>query len=88
MKLSKNDISDPAGNCPGKTKSLALPDMPQSVSTPCIKVCAVSGQSGLCIGCGRTLAEIAAWGRLSEDERKVIMADLPARLAAMETPAP
>jgi predicted Fe-S protein YdhL (DUF1289 family) len=51
-------------------------------STPCIKVCAVSGQSGLCIGCGRTLQEIAQWGRLSEHERRAIMATLPGRLAA------
>ncbi len=55
-------------------------------STPCIKVCAVSGQLGLCIGCGRTLAEIAAWGRLSEAERLAIMAQLPARLEAIEAP--
>ncbi|MBC7768285.1 MAG: DUF1289 domain-containing protein [Phycisphaerales bacterium] len=50
------------------------------ISTPCIKVCAVNGDSGLCIGCGRTLAEIACWGRLSESERKAIMAVLPQRI--------
>jgi predicted Fe-S protein YdhL (DUF1289 family) len=55
------------------------------ISTPCIKVCAVSGQTGLCIGCGRTLAEIAGWGGLSEQERQRIMAELPARLAEAET---
>lgn len=53
----------------------------QTPSSPCTKVCAVSGQSGLCIGCGRTLAEIAAWGGMSEDERKAIMKELPGRLA-------
>jgi predicted Fe-S protein YdhL (DUF1289 family) len=52
-----------------------------SISTPCIKTCAISGQTGLCIGCGRTLAEIARWGALTEPERKAIMAELPARLA-------
>ena len=52
------------------------------ISTPCIKVCAVSGQTGLCIGCGRTLAEIAGWGGMSEEERLRIMAELPVRLAA------
>jgi predicted Fe-S protein YdhL (DUF1289 family) len=55
-------------------------------STPCIKVCAVSGQSGLCVGCGRSLPEIASWGRLSEAERLAIMAELPARLEAAEAP--
>lgn len=54
---------------------------PAPVSTPCIKVCIVDGKRGLCIGCGRTLAEIAAWGSLEEERRRAIMADLPARLA-------
>lgn len=49
------------------------------ISSPCIKVCMVSGQTGQCVGCGRTLKEIAAWGRLSEAERLAIMAALPAR---------
>jgi len=57
---------------------------PQPVSTPCIKVCAVSGETGLCIGCGRTLSEIASWGGLTEPERQTIMAALPARLARAE----
>jgi predicted Fe-S protein YdhL (DUF1289 family) len=56
---------------------------PAPVSTPCIKVCAVSGQTGLCIGCGRTLKEIAAWGEMDEAQRRAIMADLPARQAAL-----
>jgi uncharacterized protein len=56
----------------------------EAVSTPCIKVCAVSGATGVCIGCGRTLAEIAAWGGLTEDERKAIMTELPKRLAQTE----
>jgi predicted Fe-S protein YdhL (DUF1289 family) len=54
---------------------------PKPISTPCIKVCAVDGRSGHCIGCGRTLAEIAGWGAMSEAQRQDIMAALPARLA-------
>lgn len=54
------------------------------ISTPCIKTCAVSGQTGLCIGCGRTLPEIAAWGGMDESQRRAIMADLPARLAKVQ----
>lgn len=53
---------------------------PRPISTPCIKVCAVSGETGLCVGCGRTLAEIAGWGGMSEIERLRIIAELPARL--------
>lgn len=61
----------------------------EPVSTPCIKVCVVSGQTSQCIGCGRTLAEIAAWGGMTEDARRAIMAELPKRLATAEgVPAP
>ena len=51
-----------------------------TASTPCIKVCIIDPASKLCEGCGRTLAEIAQWGRLSEAERLKIMAELPERL--------
>ena len=53
--------------------------MASSIASPCIKVCCVDPESGLCLGCQRTLPEIAAWGRLSPDQRDAIMAELPAR---------
>lgn len=59
---------------------------PQPISTPCRQVCAVNGATGLCVGCGRTLAEIASWARLDEPARLAIMADLPARLRAAPSP--
>ena len=40
-------------------------------------------RTGLCIGCGRTLQEIARWGAMAETERKAIMGELPARRAAL-----
>ena len=60
------------------------PSTAQPVLTPCIKVCAVDGASGLCFGCGRSLQEIATWARLSEAERSVVMAELPERLKSLE----
>jgi predicted Fe-S protein YdhL (DUF1289 family) len=58
------------------------------ISTPCLKVCAVSGEAGLCVGCGRTLTEIAAWASYDEPRRQAIMAELPARLAAAKLEPP
>jgi predicted Fe-S protein YdhL (DUF1289 family) len=52
---------------------------PRPITTPCVKVCVVDGESGLCLGCFRTLGEIAQWGRLDEAERTAITAALPAR---------
>ena len=52
---------------------------PAPIATPCVKVCIVDGESGLCLGCYRTLAEVAGWGRMSDAERAAIMAQLPER---------
>ena len=49
------------------------------IATPCVKVCFVDGESGLCLGCFRTLAEIAGWSRLDEPVRRRLMEELPAR---------
>lgn len=55
--------------------------LPRSIATPCVQVCVVDGESGLCLGCYRSLAEIAAWSRLRDDERRSIIIELPARRA-------
>jgi hypothetical protein len=52
---------------------------PKAVATPCVKVCVVDGESGLCMGCYRLLSEVAQWSRFSDEERAAIMADLPTR---------
>ncbi|MBU6407112.1 MAG: DUF1289 domain-containing protein [Alphaproteobacteria bacterium] len=52
-----------------------------SIRTPCIRVCAVDGAKGLCIGCGRTLKEIAQWTAFSDAERDAICETLAVRLA-------
>ena len=54
---------------------------PPAVTTPCVKVCVVDGDSGLCLGCLRTLQEIASWAGLPEEARTAIMAQLPGRKA-------
>ena len=52
---------------------------PAPIKTPCIKVCVVDGESGLCLGCYRRLSEVAGWAKLSDDDRARIMAELPSR---------
>jgi len=51
------------------------------IISPCIKVCAIDGTSGQCLGCGRTLNEIANWARLDDAGRQRVMDELPERLA-------
>jgi predicted Fe-S protein YdhL (DUF1289 family) len=56
--------------------------MKDAVASPCISVCKIDGASGLCVGCFRTLDEIAAWSILENDERRAVIAELPRRRAA------
>ena len=63
----------------GRDSCAVMDGPPKPIATPCIKVCAVDGESGLCLGCQRTLKEIGFWGRFTDEERAAIMAELPAR---------
>jgi uncharacterized protein len=48
-------------------------DRPFPVASPCIGVCQVSGESGFCLGCWRTLKEIVSWGRLDDGEKRGVV---------------
>ena len=52
---------------------------PAPIKTPCIKVCVIDGESGLCMGCYRQLSEVAGWAKLTDDDRARIMAELAGR---------
>lgn len=51
------------------------------VESPCTRVCTLDPAGSLCIGCGRTPDEIAAWTAMTAGQRAAIMARLPERLA-------
>jgi uncharacterized protein len=52
-----------------------------SKETPCIAVCIIDPRTSLCLGCGRTLPEIARWPRMDSTERHAVMAELAPRMA-------
>jgi predicted Fe-S protein YdhL (DUF1289 family) len=52
-----------------------------------VKICVVDPMAGLCIGCGRTVAEISLWREMSESERLAVMAELPTRLTSARSRA-
>ena len=58
------------------------------MTSPCIKVCQMDPQRGLCLGCARTLDEIARWGSMSDAEREAIMKQLGERLDVAKVPVP
>lgn len=49
------------------------------IESPCIKLCVVHPEARLCVGCFRSLDEIAGWSRMTPEQRRAVMEDLPAR---------
>ena len=49
------------------------------IESPCVKICVVHPQARICTGCLRTLPEIGGWSRMTPEERRAVMADLPNR---------
>jgi uncharacterized protein len=49
------------------------------METPCINVCVIDKDAGLCQGCGRSIKEIGAWSRLTPVDRRRIMDGLDDR---------
>ena len=49
------------------------------MKSPCVDVCIMDPESGLCQGCLRTLDEIARWSEMSEVERERVVASLSKR---------
>ena len=47
--------------------------------SPCNKVCVMDAEGRYCLGCARTLDEIARWGEMNDAERAAVLAALPAR---------
>lgn len=60
---------------------------PAPIESPCTGVCRIDPASGWCVGCGRTLDEIARWGTTNGADRDATMAALPERMAALSRAA-
>jgi predicted Fe-S protein YdhL (DUF1289 family) len=52
------------------------------METSCVNICDIDRETGLCMGCGRTIDEIARWATMTSRERRRIMTVLTARKAA------
>ena len=49
------------------------------IESPCVKICLIHPEAGICVGCHRTREEIATWSRLAPEARRAVMSELPAR---------
>ncbi|MBC7733813.1 MAG: DUF1289 domain-containing protein [Bacteriovorax sp.] len=59
-----------------------------SVKSPCTSVCKMDERSGWCLGCMRTIDEIAGWSVLDEAAKRRIGASLDVRRAQFEVAGP
>jgi prolyl-tRNA editing enzyme YbaK/EbsC (Cys-tRNA(Pro) deacylase)/predicted Fe-S protein YdhL (DUF1289 family) len=55
------------------------------VPSPCISVCRINAESGMCEGCFRTLGEISAWARSGPDMQRELWRTIGQRMAAVRT---
>ncbi|WP_137702080.1 DUF1289 domain-containing protein [Marimonas lutisalis] len=53
------------------------------IESPCIKVCVVHSEARICTGCLRSIDEITRWSRMTPEERRAVMDELPARGAQL-----
>jgi predicted Fe-S protein YdhL (DUF1289 family) len=53
------------------------------IASPCISVCRIDDATALCVGCLRTLDEIAAWGTLDNAARRRVWHSIEQRRAEL-----
>lgn len=53
------------------------------IESPCVKICVVHPEARICTGCLRSIEEIGQWSRMTPEERRDVMAELPSRAGAL-----
>jgi predicted Fe-S protein YdhL (DUF1289 family) len=54
------------------------------IESPCVKICVVHPVERICTGCLRSIDEIGAWSRMSHEERRAVMEELPSRAGSLK----
>jgi predicted Fe-S protein YdhL (DUF1289 family) len=62
---------------------MAVPDRRNPPPSPCNFTCIVDRRHSRCVGCLRSLDEIAAWNDMTNEEQWTIVDDLVARRAKL-----
>ncbi len=66
------------------TRESLGPELQTPVPSPCISMCKMAPDTGLCEGCMRTIDEIIGWGAQSDDYKRAVWAEIRRREAAMD----
>jgi prolyl-tRNA editing enzyme YbaK/EbsC (Cys-tRNA(Pro) deacylase)/predicted Fe-S protein YdhL (DUF1289 family) len=64
--------------------ALAVQNSPAgaAITSPCLSVCRIQAETGLCEGCFRTLSEISAWSQADESDKRRIWGVIAQRATA------
>ncbi len=54
------------------------------IESPCIKLCVIHPEARICAGCYRSIEEIGGWSRMSPEDRRRVMGELPGRAAMLK----
>lgn len=54
------------------------------IESPCVKVCVVHPVERICTGCLRSIEEIGGWSRMTPEQRRAIMDELPGRAGRLK----
>ena len=84
MIRTKAALPDKVGQARFREVDCVMDDSQTQVKlvSPCISVCQMDAEKGLCLGCYRTREEIAAWLGMSADEQSVLLSKLKTRRTA------
>lgn len=66
----------------------ARPAFAGKVRSPCISVCRIDPADGLCVGCQRTIDEIAGWGAMTPAQRVEVWRLIAERREAQSSTRP
>jgi uncharacterized protein len=76
-----DDVTSPAYTFDYATKAAS-----HQVASPCISVCNINDDSGLCEGCYRTLDEIAVWSQMDNAAKREVWHLISQRRAEFKKP--
>ena len=62
-----------------------MTDQREDLASPCNGVCTLDTVTGWCLGCQRTIDEIASWSRASDAQKRHILGAAERRRATVES---
>ena len=63
---------------------LSRPELQTPVPSPCISLCKMDQQTGLCQGCMRTIDEIIAWSQADDDYKRAVWKEIRRRESELD----